>query len=138
MSGLDSVFFSIDTKNGIIFNADSLPKGTDVKKLKTKIQFYNAVSVAEYTMENGTHRTGTSDYRTQPNDTIDFTGDVSLKVVSGDSKTQLTYRIKVNVHKMDPDSLAYGLRWPWRSCLRALPRHAGRRPCSSPPGRHAS
>ena len=107
MSGLDSVFFSIDTKNGIIFNADSLPKGTDVKKLKTKIQFYNAVSVAEYTMENGTHRTGTSDYRTQPNDTIDFTGDVSLKVVSGDSKTQLTYRIKVNVHKMDPDSLAW-------------------------------
>lgn len=107
MTGLDSVFFSIDTENGIIFNADSLPKGTDVRKLTTKIQFYNAVSVAEYTMENGMHRTGTSDYRTNPSDTIDFTGDVSLKVVSADSKTELTYRIKVNVHKMNPDSLAW-------------------------------
>lgn len=108
MRGLDSVFFSIDSKTGIIFNADSLPKGTDIKKLKTKIQFYNSISDAEYTMTNGSHRTGTSNYRTSPNDTIDFTGDVHLTVVSLDGNHSLTYRVKVNVHQMDPDSLAWG------------------------------
>lgn len=107
MSGLDSVFFSIDSKNGIIFNADSLPKGTDITKLKTNVTFYNTVSVAEFIMENGTHRSGTSDYRTDPNDTIDFTGDVTLHVVSADAAVSLDYRVKVNVHQMNPDSLAW-------------------------------
>lgn len=107
MSGLDSVFFSIDLKNGVIFNADSLPKGTDVKALATKIQFYNTISEAVYTMENGSHRTGKSDYREAPNDTIDFTGDVTLHVVSGNGEYSMDYKIKVNVHKEDPDSLAW-------------------------------
>lgn len=107
MRGLDSVYFAIDLENGVIFNADSLPKGTDVSKLATTITFYNAISEAVYTMENGSHRTGESDYRTSPNDTIDFTGDVSLRVVSADGENSMVYRIKVNVHKMDPDSLAW-------------------------------
>ncbi len=105
--GLDSVFFSIDLNQGIIFNADSLPVGTDITKLKTKITFYNAVSEAKYTMENGTLRTGESDYRSTPNDTIDFSGDVMLRVVSNDGGVTMNYRIKVNVHKMNPDSLAW-------------------------------
>lgn len=107
MRGLDSVYFAIDLENGVIFNADSLPKGTDVSKLATTISFYNSISEAVYTMEGGSHRTGESDYRTSPNDTIDFTGDVSLRVVSSDGENTMTYRIKVNVHKMDPDSLAW-------------------------------
>ena len=37
LTGLDSVFFSIDLVNARIFNADSLPKGTDVSKLVIKI-----------------------------------------------------------------------------------------------------
>ncbi len=107
MEGLDSVFFSIDTRNGIIFNADSLPKGTDITKLKPSVTFYNSVSTAEFIMENGTHRTGTSDYRETPNDTIDFTGDVTLHLVSADESITMDYRVKVNVHQMDPDSLAW-------------------------------
>ena len=33
MNNLDSVFFSIDLENGVIFNADSLPKGTKISTL---------------------------------------------------------------------------------------------------------
>ena len=108
MPGLDSVYFAIDLNQGIIFNADSLPVGTDITKLKTKVTFYNSPSEAKYTMENGSHRTGESDYRANPNDTIDFSGDVTLRVVSADGGTTMDYRIKVNVHKMNPDSLAWG------------------------------
>ena len=33
LSGLDSIFFSIDLKNACIYNADSLPKGTDISRM---------------------------------------------------------------------------------------------------------
>ncbi|WP_302265615.1 DUF6242 domain-containing protein, partial [uncultured Duncaniella sp.] len=33
LRALDSVFFSIDLINAEIYNADSLPKGTDIRKL---------------------------------------------------------------------------------------------------------
>lgn len=39
MQNLDSVFFSIDLDRGIIYNADSLPKGTDISKLTVNIGF---------------------------------------------------------------------------------------------------
>ncbi len=107
MSGLDSVFFSIDSKNGIIFNADSLPKGTNITKLRTSIKFYNTVSQVEYQMENGSHRIGTANYMDDPNDTIDFTGDVILHVVNSTGDISMDYRVKVNVHQMEPDSLAW-------------------------------
>ena len=37
LDNLENVFFTIDLENGLIYNADSLPKGTDVSKLKVKI-----------------------------------------------------------------------------------------------------
>ena len=33
LSGLDTVFFSIDLQRGLIYNADSLPKGEKIAKL---------------------------------------------------------------------------------------------------------
>lgn len=107
LPGLDSVYFSIDLKNKVIFNADSLPKGTDIRKLRTTVTFYNSISDATYTMEDGKHRTGTSNYRTVPNDTIDFTGKVWLRVVSADGSCSMNYRVKVNVHQAEPDSLVW-------------------------------
>ena len=105
LEGMDSVFFSIDLKKRIIFNADSLPKGIDVRKLIPVITMPGKASSMILTMTGGTYRTGEVDYIKNPTDSIDFTGDVVLSVVAEDGVSKCDYMIKVNVHKMEPDSL---------------------------------
>ena len=107
LADLDSVFFSIDLTNGVIFNADSLPKGTDVTKLIPVITFVNSMSAAEIEMSGGDVRTGTVDYLENPSDSIDFSGDVTLKVTAADGVNKYSYRLKVNVHKELPDSMIW-------------------------------
>ena len=104
MKNLDSVFFSIDLEHGVIFNADSLPKGTPVNKLIPKITYPSSVNSAVITMTGGSHREGTVNYFTNPGDTIDFTGDVTLTLATKDRSIEKTYKLKVNVHKEDPDT----------------------------------
>lgn len=106
MRNLDSVFFSIDLDHGVIFNADSLPKGTNVTKLIPKISYPSSVSSAVITMTGGSHREGEVDYKSNATDTIDFTGSVTLKLsTSGNSPISKTYTLKVNVHQQDPDTI---------------------------------
>lgn len=104
---LDSVFFSIDLENGVIFNADSLPKGTNVEKLVPVMTFSSTIETATIEMTGGRLRTGTTDYKKNPTDSIDFSGRVTLTLTSSDDLSR-TYEIKVNVHNADPDSLAWG------------------------------
>lgn len=103
--GLDSVYFSIDLEHGIIFNADSLRKGTQIDKVIPLITFSNTPSEATIIMSGGTTREGEVNYKTNPTDSIDFTGDVLLRVKADDNEIEKTYRIKVNVHKIETDSL---------------------------------
>lgn len=107
MAHLDSVFFSIDLNNGVIFNADSLPKGTNVSKLIPSITFANTMYKAKlkFVQENGTDTI--VDYLTNPDDTIDFSKPVILDVVAQDTTSAFTYTIKVNVHNQEPDSLMW-------------------------------
>lgn len=106
MRNLDSVFFSIDLEHGVIFNADSLPKGTNVGKLTPKITYPQSVSSAIIEMKGGSHREDSSfDYARTPTDTVDFTGNVTLTLSTADNKITKTYSIKVNVHQEDPDTL---------------------------------
>lgn len=105
MKNLDSVYFSIDLEHGVIFNADSLPKGTKVTKLVPKISYPSTVRSAVIKMEGGTHREGETNYFTNANDTIDFTGDVTLTLGTANNLITKTYRLKVNVHQTDPDTM---------------------------------
>lgn len=107
LAHLDSVFFSIDLNKGVIFNADSLPKGTSVRKLLPVITFANTMTAAEivYTDSLGTQQT--VDYLKAKNDSIDFTNDVTLNVTAADGENKYSYIIKVNVHKAVPDSLMW-------------------------------
>lgn len=107
LNGLDSVFFSIDLERGIIYNADSLPKGTRVTDLIPVIKYSNYISSAVIKMEGGQKRAGEVNYKEHPNDSIDFTGDVKLKLTSSASATR-TYLLKVNVHQSESDSLCWG------------------------------
>ncbi len=103
---LDSVFFSIDLNRGVIFNADSLPVGTDVTKLVPVISYTSSASAVTLTQTGGTY-TGEIDYKTNPSDSVDFSGSVVLKITAEDKTTSREYNIKVNVHKEEPDSLVW-------------------------------
>ncbi len=78
---LDSVFFSIDLNRGVIFNADSLPVGTDITKLVPVISYTSSASAVTLTQSGG-KTTGEIDYKTNPSDTVDFSGKVVLKITA--------------------------------------------------------
>lgn len=107
LSGLDTVYFSIDLQRGLIYNADSLPKDTRVTDLIPVISYSQYISSAVIIMEGGEKRQGEVDYKKNPNDSIDFTGDVKLRLTSSAGNFR-TYTLKVNVHTMEPDSLCWG------------------------------
>lgn len=108
LDNLQNVFFSINLNEGLIFNADSMPYGTDVHALIPSITTGGASSV-----ELSEPRPGKTDsihnYLTNPNDSIDFSnGPVKLKILSIDGLTTMEYSISVNVHKVKSDSLSWG------------------------------
>lgn len=103
---LDSVFFSIDLNRGVIFNADSLPVGTDVTKLVPVISYVSTASAVTLTQSGGI-KEGEINYKANPTDTVDFSGKVVLKITAEDATTTRSYDIKVNVHQVEPDSLVW-------------------------------
>lgn len=103
---LDSVFFSIDLNRGVIFNADSLPVGTNIEKLIADISYTSSASSVKLTQTGG-KKEGEIDYKENPSDTIDFSGKVLLSITAEDNSTTRTYNIKVNVHKCEPDTLVW-------------------------------
>lgn len=116
---LDSVFFSIDLNHGVIFNADSLPVGTDVTKLVPVISYASSASAVTLTQSGGKY-TGEIDYKAHPTDSVDFSGKVVLKITAEDKTTTRSYNIKVNVHTMDPDSLMWD-----RVAVKPMPSRLG-------------
>lgn len=113
---LSKVHFTIDLDKREIYNADSLPKGTNVTALTATITYPTMTSVEIYINNGSKAGNATINYGKNSNDSIDFTGDVSLVLKSQDGEHQATYSLKVNVHKMEPDSLY----WP-ETARRDLP-----------------
>lgn len=112
LANLDSVFFSIDLDRAVIFNADSLPKGTKVNRLVTSMTF-SGVKKAEITMPGFTGADTIVDYLKNPTDSIDFSrGSVKLHLESASGTVTRDYTIYVNVHKVDPDRMQWSeLAW---------------------------
>lgn len=107
LANLDSVFFSIDLVRGLIFNADSMPVGTDVTHLIPTISTLNGCAEALLTVSRAGKADTTYNYLTNPSDSIDFTNPVKLRITSPDGLTTRNYTIYVNVHKVDADSLEW-------------------------------
>jgi hypothetical protein len=109
MDDLDSVYFSIDLVKAAIFNADSLPYGTDVSKLIPVISSSDGLSVAELHVPRPNKADTIYNYITNSTDSIDFSnGPVILHVVSLNGEVSRDYTINVNVHTVKTDSLAWG------------------------------
>lgn len=105
LDNLDSVFFTIDLVNAKVFNADSLPYGTDVSRLVVNIGTYGS-SVAELSIPRPGQSDSIVNYLKNSTDSIDFSnGPVNLHLVALDGTSQRDYTISVNVHTIKPDSL---------------------------------
>ncbi len=111
LNGLDSIHFTIDQDKKMIYNADSLPMGTDVSHLLCDVSFGTTVSKAEFVVGGGTAivQDTTIKYSDSMTDSIDFTGHVTLNVTSSDGTSSNSYRIYVNVHQVEPDSIVFAL-----------------------------
>lgn len=108
LENLDSVFFSIDQVNARIFNADSLPWGTDVRKLVVNITTQRSAT-CEIVMPS--LYTG-KDTTVATSDSINFTGanGVWLRVTSSNEDFVRIYSVKVNVHQCNPDSMQWDMQ----------------------------
>lgn len=107
LAHLDTVFFSIDLDGGRIFNADSLPRGTRTDSLTVSIGLPSVSSAMIYF--EGPKGTDSVNYMTNSTDVIDFSrGPARLALTSIDGLAKREYAISVNVHRMNPDSLAWG------------------------------
>lgn len=104
---LDSVYFSIDQVKGEVYNADSLPYGTDVSKIVPYIQVASS-SVIELTVRRANGTDTIYDYLTNPDDSISFVNPVRLRIVSSDAQSTAGYTLKVNVHQIPTDTLVWG------------------------------
>ncbi|MBO5824197.1 MAG: hypothetical protein J6Q93_04475 [Prevotella sp.] len=93
--------FSIDHVNGEIFNADSLPYGTDATRLLCEYTTKNSGSVG---IEN---IVGDSVAYLTTTDTIDFSTPRYVRVYSADNSINRRYKITVNVHKEVADSFKW-------------------------------
>lgn len=116
LANLDSVFFSIDQVRGEIFNADSLPWGTDVRKLTVNITVpsTSAVEIIMPKLSDGTDTV--INFLENSTDSINFShGKVWLRVASEDGNYERIYNVKLNVHQCNSDSLQ------WSSEVRNLP-----------------
>lgn len=104
---LNTVFFTIDLDNALIFNAQPLPKGTDVSSLAVTMGTgaLSAVSIS-FVDDNGA--TQTVDYLADSEAKINFAhGAVTVTATSGDGKYSRSYKVTVNVYDVDADLLAW-------------------------------
>ena len=112
LANLDSVHFTIDYDKGLIYNADSLPVGTDITGLKVSVKFFNTVSSAIFTITNATQQADTTiEYTSSMTKALDFTGKTIFTITSSDKSQVKDYEIKVLVHKYNPDSLIWNASW---------------------------
>lgn len=104
VKGLSSVVFTIDQVNGRIFNADSMPYGTEIEKVICSIKFASTVWNCQMIQE----AVGDTIYWSSE-DSIDFSKPVKIITTAIDQATTKTYIAQVNVHQMIPDSMTWEL-----------------------------
>ena len=110
LNNLDSVKFTIDQERALIYNADSLPRGTRINALLVNLSCASTVASKEFVIKNGTRLNDTTIvYSSSSNDSIDFTGDVTLRITSGNKLNVRDYKVKLNVHQQNVDSIEWNV-----------------------------
>ena len=106
-TGADSIYkvtfsgsnydFSIDNVQRIIYNADSLPVGSDVKHIASTLTTYNNGYALIKDIDSDTLRI----YSLL--DSIDYSVPRTVRIYSSDGNNINTYTIKINVHQQEAD-----------------------------------
>lgn len=117
---LNTVFFTIDLDNALIFNAQPLPKDTKVSSLGVTIGT-GALSAVSISYVDDSGATQTVNYLEDSSAKINFAhGPAMITVTSGDGNHTRSYKVTVNVYDVDADLLA------WDEAARAdLPTNLG-------------
>ena len=97
-SSYTSYKFCIDQSNNTIYNPDSLPCGVDAKKLVCTATGLNSMAVLIKSLKDESleYISGT--------DSLDFSQERELQVMSNSGKQLRKYKVKVNIHKEQADS----------------------------------
>ena len=107
VEGLENVKFTIDQVNGLIYNKDSMPYGTEINwKVLCNINFEVTPSAIEV------FQAATGDSATWiVTDSLDFSDYVRFDVYSLNEKNAKRYYAQLNIHQQVPDSMS----WSWFS-----------------------
>ncbi len=91
--------FTINQLTGEVYNADSLPFGTDASKLVSTAAATGVISV--YVDSTGTYEHFSS------TDSLDYTSPRKFRIYAADAQYYKDYTVRVNVHKVDPDLMVW-------------------------------
>jgi hypothetical protein len=104
---LATVVFSIDQSAGLIYNHDSMSYATQIDK-KVIVNFTTVISELGMDVSNVLNITNIDDsVWIKPGDSIDVSTPLKLKVFALDYATTKEYIFKLNIHRIDPDSVQY-------------------------------
>lgn len=93
--------FYIDQQARLIYNVDSLPKGTDVAHVVCNVSSKNAGTVAIKSLTSDSLRVYSS------TDSIDFSHQREFRVYANDGSGYRAYTVSVNVHKEDAQTFSW-------------------------------
>jgi len=100
---LENVKFTIDQVNGLIYNKDSMPYGTEINWLVVcQVSFVGYPSMVEVYQ----HASGDSATWNQA-DSLDFSDYVRFDIYSADGKATKRYMTQLNIHQQVPDSMEW-------------------------------
>ncbi len=105
-----TVKFSIDQQHNLIFNSDSLPVGSQLDSVTTKISGAGTFNIRK-TRKDGT----TFDTLWTDKSLFNLSKPLIITVTSNDDSYVRQYTLKTNVHVCDPDSMS------WRRLPNTLP-----------------
>lgn len=94
---LDSVFFAIDIREGVVFNADSLPVGTKTDNMVPVLKYPSSVKSVVIEAKNGVF-----DYIASPGTAMDLSEGLKITLTSENGASSRTYNVKINVHNQNP------------------------------------
>lgn len=103
--------------DSIIVNLDSLPFNTAIDSVIPTFSFRSTYMA--YVFVKDSAGTKIDSVALSGKDTLNFNRVVKIKNIASDEKTPKTYRIKVNVHTVDPEL------YQWRKAVNQLYTHQG-------------
>ena len=96
---MESFAFTIDHGAGQVYNNDSLPYCTDVKKVVVGYTSDGVASIYVDSLESYEYLSTT--------DSIDFSMPRKVRIYSGDAQYYKDYTVRINVHQVEPELMVW-------------------------------